>query len=243
MRNGILATVLVFTSGTSLVFAQGSAPVNSYKAQAPKSGQACPCQNSPRLLPGLFGFLDRRPTPPTRVEPPLMAQPKLVQNVAQVKQTPAPAKVMPAYLPPSIPPRAAALAPPQAVVERVNFDHLLEHCGHDKNYTWITGVLTRKADAPGVWFIHYLPADAVRDLHGGILPIRTNASFDGLREGDLVTVIGYIVTDGNFTLSPGHAAFAAEQMNKIQQQPRSTIEQQPRSTVEQQPRYTIEQRP
>jgi hypothetical protein len=220
MRNGILATALAFVSSAGLAFTQGS-PVNSNKAPAPKSGQVCPCQNQPRLLPGLFGLLGKRPAPQPSVEPPLLVQqqPRPAQPVAQAKQTPAPAKVLPAYLPPSIPPRTATLASPQAGVERVNYDHLLEHCGHDKNYTWITGVLTRKSGAPG-WFIHYLPADAVRDLHGGVLPLRTNASFDGLREGDLVTIIGYIVTDGNLALQQGSAAFAAEQVNKIQQPPR-----------------------
>src|SRR5690242_6388021 len=122
---------------------------------------------------------------------------------------------MPAYLPPSIPAKATIDAPrPTATVARVNYDSLLEQSGHDKNYSWITGVLRQKRELPGVWFIQYLPPDALPDMHGGMLPIQTRASFDGLREGDLVTVIGYVIPNSDVAPNQRLTAFGADQVNK-----------------------------
>lgn len=141
--------------------------------------------------------------------------------------------MLPAFLPPTTRPaakaepvvtpaapvmavRPAAPVKPATPVAHANYDHLLDMSGHDRNYAWITGVLTRKQGFPGVWFIHYQPSDAVADMHGGRLPIQTRASFEGLREGDLVTIIGYIITNADVAPGQRMTAFAADQVNKIQ---------------------------
>lgn len=215
MRNGILATAMILWTGVGMASAQQYKQVDARDGN--KQNPPCACQNQ-RLFPGLFGWLGKRPPQP-RVEPPIATnpQPYVSAVAAQSKQqapAPASAKVMPAYLPPSIPARAT-LEPATTPVARVNYDHLLEQSGHDKNYSWITGVLRQKRDLPGVWYIQYLPPDALPDMHGGALPIQTRASFDGLREGDLVTVIGYVITNADVA-NQRRTAFAADQVNKIQ---------------------------
>lgn len=92
---------------------------------------------------------------------------------------------------------------------------LLEVSGHDANYTWITGILTRKPGLPNVWFITYLPPDAIPDLHRGCVAIQTNASMKNFREGELVTVIGYIITNVEVAPNQKVTGFAAEQVNPV----------------------------
>jgi hypothetical protein len=173
------------------------------------------------------------------VEPPLFANPQPVANAGL--KTNQPQKVTPAYLPPSIPTAPSVpTAPPvanassnrptiinsrptspevtrtaQATPARPNYDHLLDVSGHDRNYSWITGVLRKKAGMSNVWFIHYVPSDAMADMHGGVLPIQTRAPIDGFREGDLVTVIGYIITNADVAPNQRMTAFAADQVNKV----------------------------
>lgn len=216
MRKGLLTTALLLIASDS-IFAQGIS----------NSGQSCPCQNPPRLFPGLFA----RRQPATRVEPPLFAAPQPVGYVANAnKQTAAPQpKILPAYLPPSLPTapavtptgnRPAPAVAPIATADRTaptppNYDHLLDVSGHDRNYAWITGVLRQKSGLPGVWFIHYSPPDAIPDIHGGVLPIQTRTPLQGFRQGDLVTVIGYIITNADVAPNERMTAFAADQVNKV----------------------------
>jgi hypothetical protein len=91
----------------------------------------------------------------------------------------------------------------------------LEVSGHDKNYRWITGVLTRKQGLAHVWFIRYLPPDALPDWHYGCVAIQTSAPMDEFREGDLVSVSGYIIT--NVEVAPGLrvTGYAAEHVNQV----------------------------
>jgi hypothetical protein len=92
---------------------------------------------------------------------------------------------------------------------------LLEVSGHDDNYTWITGVLIRKPGLPNVWFITYLPPDAIPDLHRGCVTVQTNVSMKEFHEGDLVTVIGYIITNVEVAPNQRVTGFAAEQVNQV----------------------------
>ncbi len=82
--------------------------------------------------------------------------------------------------------------------------------GHDENYTWITGVLTRKPGLANVWFIRYLPPDALPDLHNGCVTVQTNVPMDEFREGDLVTISGYIITNVQVAPNLRLTGYAAE---------------------------------
>jgi hypothetical protein len=229
MRNGILASVATLFIGASIGFAQSNVPASATTRSN---------SNPPRLFPGLFSFLFKRQAPPP--PPPPVAIVK--SNVPAAKPTPTPSKVAHAFVPPTArattttadvihtarlgPPshEEATTALPQFLPAagsisspRIDYTHLLEVSGHDANYSWITGVLTQKPGMPGIWFIHYLPPDALPDFHGGILPIQTRDSFEGLRQGDLVTVSGYIIMNAEVTPQQRMTAFSAEQVTKVRQ--------------------------
>ena len=61
----------------------------------------------------------------------------------------------------------------------------------------------------------YISSDAVPDLHRGCVAVQTNVSMNEFREGDLVTVDGYIIT--NVEVAPGQrvTGFAAEHVNQV----------------------------
>jgi hypothetical protein len=107
------------------------------------------------------------------------------------------------------------LASLPAVPPGSNHAKLLEVSGHDDNYTWITGVLIRKPGLPKVWFIHYLPPDAVPDLHRGCVAVQTTFSMEGFREGDLVTVTGYILANVEVAPNQRTTGYAAEHVNHV----------------------------
>ena len=104
---------------------------------------------------------------------------------------------------------------PEAAPERIAANDIQSSTGHDENYRWITGILTRKAGLANVWFLRYLPPDSPGDFHGGCVAIQTNVPMTGLSEGDLVTATGYIIRDAELAPSLRGTAYAAESVKRV----------------------------
>lgn len=99
--------------------------------------------------------------------------------------------------------------------EPQSYARLLDVSGHDENYRWITGVLLRRPGLPNTWFIRYQPPDAVPDRHGGCVAIQTDVPMQNFREGDLVSVNGYIITDVELAPNLRVTGYAALHVNPV----------------------------
>src|SRR5262249_18038417 len=66
----------------------------------------------------------------------------------------------------------------------------LEQVGHDKDYAWITGKLSRVAG--GQWVLHYAGPFEV-DRYDGCVMLASNPNLSKFRDGDLVCAVGKIL--------------------------------------------------
>jgi hypothetical protein len=87
----------------------------------------------------------------------------------------------------------------------------LDKCGHEQDYSWITGRLARDGNR---WIIRYAGPNVI-DRFGGRLPLVGNLDPSKLREGALVCVLGQVVVSGH---GPGAASavYRVQQLNFIE---------------------------
>jgi hypothetical protein len=88
----------------------------------------------------------------------------------------------------------------------------LDKAGHEQDYSWITGRLTRDG---GHWVIRYAGPNEV-DRFGGRLPLAGNFDASGLREGALVCAIGQVVAGGRAAHGPSGPVYQVRQINPIE---------------------------
>jgi hypothetical protein len=87
----------------------------------------------------------------------------------------------------------------------------LDKCGHEQDYSWITGRLARDGNR---WVIRYAGANVI-DRFGGRLPLTGNLDPAKLRDGALVCVLGQV---RNSNRGSGAAApiYLVRQLNFIE---------------------------
>jgi hypothetical protein len=85
----------------------------------------------------------------------------------------------------------------------------LEKVGHEKDYSWITGRLSRTS---GGWVLHYAGPHEV-DSHGGSLPLTGHPELANYREGDLICVHGTVTSRG---LTSRRAVYQVHQTSLIE---------------------------
>jgi hypothetical protein len=88
----------------------------------------------------------------------------------------------------------------------------LDKTGHEKDYSWITGRLTRDG---GRWVIRYGAPNEV-DHYNGRLPLAGNADLSKLHEGDLVCVHGQVATGSRGLLGAAGSVYQVRDVNVIE---------------------------
>jgi hypothetical protein len=89
----------------------------------------------------------------------------------------------------------------------------LDKAGHEKDYSWITGRLDRDG---GHWVIRYAGPNEV-DRFGGRLVLAGNVGMSTVHEGDLVCVVGQVVTSNRaFIGSPGSVVYQVRDINLVE---------------------------
>lgn len=82
----------------------------------------------------------------------------------------------------------------------------LDKCGHEQDYSWITGRLARDGNR---WIIRYAGPNEI-DRFGGRLPLAGNLDPSKLQEGALVCVLGQVVG------GRGSPVYQVQQINLIE---------------------------
>jgi hypothetical protein len=135
----------------------------------------------------------------------------------EMAPAPAPAMRMPSPVPASAP--ISSVVPVTTVkTMRPNFDLAekdLQRVGHEKDYSWITGKLSRASGEPGRWMIHYA-GPYEQDSYGGALLLTGPADLANCHEGDLVCIHGKVGTTHPMFGSGAGAVYQVQQLNVIE---------------------------
>jgi hypothetical protein len=91
----------------------------------------------------------------------------------------------------------------------------LQRVGHEKDYSWITGKLSRAPGEAGRWVIRYA-GPYEQDTYGGALLLSKTADLTSTHEEDLVCVHGKVVTSSQLQRSGARTVYEVEQVSIIE---------------------------
>jgi len=209
-------SVIVLTTAL-LTAAPGDAPPDNKTAAPVTAAQAmtapAPTEVSPPPKP-TFGqrlrnfFSPQHPERPEHPEVPML-EPREVQTTV----APAKTSVM-------VPSAKVTVAAPSTTVTamRPNFDLTdkdLKQVGHETDYSWITGKLSRAPGASGRWVLRYT-APYEEDKYGGSVTLGSSHELATYHEGDLICVHGKVHGGGSAGRTAASATYDVQSINLIE---------------------------